>query len=182
MSIYRFRADSAINVTDRPSVWREVFSLLLHTYKLYFSRKQNRLSNSFRDIHHWFWKHIWNNIEHYFVSLSSHRMYPSWTGLRWQGCLETRAMPNLCVRLGVCSLRWHHLWRSGAGLSQPRDSLWRVLSSLSTNNTTTYKSKFVLSVVTLVLPPSWFMSTSNHFLLDPLKHFSLNAKLVTFWP
>lgn len=154
MSIYRFRADSAIKVTDPPSVWREVFSPLLHMHKPYYSRKQNRLSNSCHVIYLWFGKHIWNNIEHDFVFLSSRRMYPSWAGLRWQGCLETRAMPNLCVRLGICSLWWYHLWWSGAGLSQPRDSLWRVLSSLSTNNTTTYKSKSVLNVVTLVLPPS----------------------------
>lgn len=175
MSIYRFRADFAISVTDPPSVWKEVFSFLLHTHKLYYSRKQNRLSNSFHVIHLWFGKLIWNNIEHYFVFLSSCRMYPSWAGLCWQGCLETRAMPNLCVRLGICSLRWHHLWRSGAGLSQPRDPLWRVLSSLSTNNATTYKSKFVLNVVTLVLPPSWSRSTSIHFLLDALKHFSFKC-------
>lgn len=102
-------------------------------------------------------------------------MYPSWTGLCWQRCLETRAMPDLRVRLGICSLRWHHLWWSGAGLPQPRDSFWRVLSSVSTNNNTTSKSKFILTVVSLVLLPSWCTSTSIHFGLDVLKCFSFQC-------
>lgn len=99
-------------------------------------------------------------------------MYPPWAGLCWQGRLETRAMPNLRVWLGICSLRWHPLWRSGAGLPQPRDSFWRVLSSLSTNNNTTSKSKFILTGVSLVLLPSWWLSTSIHFGLDVPKCFS----------
>lgn len=114
-------------------------------------------------------------MQHNFVSLSSHRMYPSWAGLCWQGCLETRAVPNLCVRLGICSVWWHHLRWSGAGLPQPRDPFWRVLSSLSTNNNTTSKSKFSLTVVALVLLSTWCTSTSIHFGLDVLKCFSFQC-------
>lgn len=33
MSVYRVRADSAINVTDPPSAWRAAFSLLLHVHE-----------------------------------------------------------------------------------------------------------------------------------------------------
>lgn len=142
MSIHRFRRVSAINVTDPHSAWREAFSLLPHTDKLYCIRKQNRLSESFRLMPLWFRKHTWNNTNTVFFSNSPRRMYPSRAGICWQGCLETRAMPNLCVRLWICSLWWHHLWWPGVRLSQPRDPLRRMLSSLPADNTTAYKSKF----------------------------------------
>lgn len=141
MSVHRFRRDSAINVTDTHSAWREAFSLLPHTDKLYCSRKQNRLKAFMLRLFV-----LENTLEiilnTVFLSNSPRRMYPSWAGICWQGCLETRAVPNLRVRLWICSLWWHHLWWPGVRLSQPRDSLRRMLSSLPADNTTAYKSKF----------------------------------------
>lgn len=163
MSIHRFRKDSAITVTDPHTAWREAFSLLPHIGKLYCSRKQNDV------VPLWFRKHAWNNTEPDFVFLSNspRRMYPSWAGICWQGCLETRAMPNLCVWLWICSLWWHHLWWPGVRLSQPRDPLRRMLSSLPADNTTAYKSKF--SIWLLWCCQLWliFFYIKNVSLSDP---------------